>query len=232
MYKKCFSVFDREDLFIELIRHEASFQTVEDVWERWLKDEDSKISQPDSSVLDHYLKPNLPFYPGLKNFTLSPDGKTWFYMHSSGSNFFDLYCKIQNMSIYECAKKYVRMYNFEYNKLLGIDSTTEIEYAYNRYKYNTPDTITLQCKVYKKVLIEDIYNTDGSTIGAYIKYASDIEYFYSYGRISEFQYKNFFLYTYLLEEMVKRFICITIISSTIRKTKTFLFSSLCLLIWQ
>ena len=47
------------------------------------------------------------------------------------------------MDAYQCANKYSKLYNFEYNKLLGIDSTTEIEYAYNTYKDNTPDKITL-----------------------------------------------------------------------------------------
>ena len=197
MYKKSFSVFDREELFIELIRHEASFQTVEDVWDCWLKAEDSKISKHGSSFLDYYKNQHSSFYPSRENFTLSPDGKTWIYMNSSGHNFFDLYCKINNMDAYQCANKYSKLYNFEYNKLLGIDSTTEIEYAYNTYKDNTPDKITLQCKTYNKVLIENIYNTDSLRIGAYIKYASDTDYFYLYGRISEFQYK-FFSTIYLL----------------------------------
>ena len=190
--EKEFTVLEKEDLFIEMVRYEASFQSIHDVYNRWIKRYDLEINGREEDFLRYYKEKYPVIYPSIVKFALNSNGKTWYYMGSTGNNFFDLYCKIQNMSTYECAKEYAKLYNLECNKLIGIVSSTDIEYNCIKYSDDTPDKISLQNKTYVKTMKENIYNYDNSIIGAYIKYISNKDYFYMYGRIKKYPYNTYF----------------------------------------
>jgi len=186
---------EMDQIFHQVVRYESQLLGFEEHWKKWLcnADRELNLSYPSStaSCCKNYNNVRC-WFKYFANFWIEDNGTCKVGYHEGvkeGYTYFDIYQAYIGKNNNIASREFLKLFNInpdtKYNNIFGIESDNCPKVECKKYFEQIPSSFIIKKVEFLRTDVFELRNDRDLIIGAYIKYASNDEYFYAYGKIEK-----------------------------------------------
>lgn len=197
MAMKKLTQLEKEQIFGQVINYDSLKISFADHWKKWILTADEKINPDYQTSMRSYRDTEgriRGYLTPLIKFFINEEG-TWKYTDSlNGKGFFTAFKAVTGYEDHYAIDEFLALFKIDRGKkednLFGVSSESECPVLCDRYEYDFPMELKINDETFTAKKPYTIFGRNGLIKGAYIKYESNEEFFYLYGKIQKTSVPN------------------------------------------